>query len=77
MTYDEWKLRAPEDDACEYLERDDSDEANLCEPCRLDDHHECAERFCDVGVCECLCREGWVKEKFGWHRPIAKKGQSE
>lgn len=34
---------------------------------------ECAEdqhAYCLLGECECLCREGWVKERFGWRLPV-------
>jgi hypothetical protein len=73
MTYDDWKLRAPEDDR---LEADPIDREQYCEPCSFDDHHECEDAKVDSGVCECPCRDGYEKTRFGWHRPITKKGQS-
>lgn len=64
--YDDWKLRAPEDDvahgpgdAC-----DDYHEGRwLCGSCDIDKGHEhCWETDIDGRPCECVCREVYEPE---------------
>lgn len=65
-TYDDWKLRAPEDDkshgpgdTC-----DDYHEGRwLCWPCDTDKNHEaCWTTDIDDRPCECVCREVYEPE---------------